>query len=58
MAGPVKAKSVSVKKQPPTDLELKIADYINKYLCSVPGCLPSIHVEDARSILQLVEAKK
>lgn len=46
------------KKEPPNDLELKIADYINKYLCSVPGCVASIHVEDARNLLEIIEANK
>ena len=38
-----------------TNLELRIAEYICKYLCAVPGCMAAIHIEDARSILDLMK---
>lgn len=39
----------------PTELEQKVAEYINNDICYVPGCMASVHIEDARNIIELIK---
>ena len=46
----------SLIKEPLTDLEKIIADYLAK-ICEVPGCLAQLHKEHAEAIIRLIDTK-
>lgn len=48
-------KPIRKKAEPPTDLELKVAEYINNNICFIPGCIASMHVEDAHNLIELIK---
>lgn len=52
-AKPTKAKPEP--KTPFTEVEKQVAEYINSYICYVPGCAAYLHLDDARNILVLIK---
>ncbi len=43
----------SILKEDMTPLERVVADYLEK-VCTIPGCMPILHREDAQNILKLL----